>query len=255
MNNMEKKIAIRGHITRGAEVIKALEELGGSNSAKVRGHFCDAIYFIDNNKIHYKSDALIDTDKFQIYTLEEYLETLKQTEQMNDKTQRQLSVDIETAKQWYKTDNETLKQLALSLFTEEELTKKLPTSWEEFCEQNAEVDCEYYINTGSQISSCLGSFRDSKGDKNLLATQEDVEAISALIQLKRLRDAWWKILNYQPNWTDYEVKYCICICNDKITLTTRSISNVFLAFPTQESRNQFYTHFKDLILKAKPFLS
>ena len=341
MNNMEKKIAIRGHKTRGAEVIKALEELGGSNSAKVRGHFCDAIYFIDNNnKIHYKSDALIDTDKFQIYTLEEYLKTLNQTEQikstnmekkiairghktrgaevidilkqlggsnsypllggyanniyfidknniieylpisikdidkiyqiytleeylktlnqtkqMNDKTQRQLSVDIETAKQWYKTDNETLKQLALSLFTEEELTKKLPTSWKEFCEQNAEVDCEYYINTTSQVNTCLGSFRDSKKDKNLLATQEDAEAISALIQLKRLRDAWWKILNYQADWTDDKAKYCIVLYNNEITFETKSSFNVFLAFPTPESRNQFFEYFQDLIQKAKPFLS
>ncbi len=257
MNNMEKKIAIRGHKTRGAEVIDILKQLGGNNSYPLLGGYAHNIYFIDkNNVIEYIPLSIKDIDKiYQIYTLEEYLETLNQTKQMNDKTQRQLSVDIETAKQWYKTDNETLKQLALSLFTEKELTKELPTSWEEFCEQNAEVDCEYYISTTSQVNTCLGSFRDSKKDKNLLATQEDAEAISALIQLKRLRDAWWKILNYQADWTDDKEKYCIVLCNNEITFETRSFSNAFLAFPTQESRNQFFEYFQDLIVKAKPFLS
>ena len=257
MNNMEKKIAIRVHKTRGVEVIDILKQLGGQSRYNLLGGCVDNIYFIDNkNEIDYTSITIKDVDKiYQIYTLEEYLETLNQTEQMNNKIQRQLSVDIETAKQWYKTNNETLKQLALSLFTEEELTKELSTSWEEFCEQNAEVDCEYYVSTTSHVSLCLGSFRDPKKDKNLLATQEDAEAISALIQLKRLRDAWWKILNYQADWTDDTDKYCIVLYNDEITFDTRSCTNAFLAFPTQESRNQFYTHFKDLIQKAKPFLS
>lgn len=253
MNNMEKTIAIRGYKDRGAEVIKALEELGGRNNDYFFGTDVNNIYFIDdNNEIHCKRHCA----QYQVYTLEEYLETLNQTEQINDKTQRQLSVDIETAKKWYKTNNETLKQLALSLFTEEELTRiELPTSWEEFCEQNSMIDSEYYINNTSEISLCLGSYRESEKDKNLLETKEDAEAILALIQLKRLRDAWWKTLNYQADWTDNKEKYCICICNDEITLETRMFSNAFLAFPTQESRNQFYTYFKDLIQKAKPFLS
>ena len=250
---MEKTIAIRGHKDRGAEVIKALEELGGRNNHYIFGTDADNMYFIDeNNEIDCKKNCT----QYQIYTLDEYLETLKQTEQINDNTQRQISVDIETAKKWYKTNNETLKQLALSVFTKEELTKvEFPTSWEEFCEQNSEVDYEYYINSRSQIAFCKASFRDSEGDKNLLETKEDVEGILALIKLKRLRDAWWKTLNYQADWTDDEEKYCICICNDNITLETRVFSNAFLAFPTQDVRNQFYAHFKDLIQKAKPFLS
>lgn len=257
MNNMEKTIAIQGHERRGAEVIKALEDLGGRNIHAFLGTNVDDIYIIDkNNEIDCKTYSILYNKSYQIYTLEEYLKSLQQTEQKNTKTQRQLSVDIETAKQWYETNNETLKQLALSLFTEKELTRiGLPTSWEEFCEQNSEIDCEYYINTRSQINSCSVVFRDSESDKNVLETEEDAEAIIALIQLKRLRDAWWKALNYQPNWSDYEVKYCICICNDKITFSTRSINNEFLAFPTQDICNQFFVYFQNLILKAKPFLS
>ena len=257
MNNMEKKIAIRGHEDRGIEVIDILKKLGGKNCHSLIGEYKHNLYFINNdNEIDYMHFSIKDVDKFyQIYTLEEYLETLNQTEQMNDNTQRQLSVDIETAKQWYKTNNETLKQLALSIFTKEELTKQLPTSWEEFCKQNTEFDCEYYVSTTSHVNLSLGAFRDCKKNKNLLATQEDAEAILALIQLKRLRDAWWKILNYQPDWTNNEEKYCIVLCNNEITFETRSSSNAFLAFPTQDICNQFFGYYSNLILKAKPFLS
>lgn len=252
--NMEKTIAIQGHKDRGAEVIKILEQLGGRNNHYMFGTDADNIYFIDeNNNIDCKKHCT----QYQVYTLDEYLETLNQTKQINDKTQRQLSVDIETAKKWYKTNNETLKQLALSVFTEEELTKvEFPTSWEEFCNKYNNVNNECYVNSLSSIDTFKKGGRDPYEDRNLLETQEDAEAILALIQLKRLRDAWWKTLNYQPNWTDNkEEKYCIVIYSDGITLETRSYTNAFLAFPTQESRNQFYTHFKDLILKAKPFLS
>ena len=170
--------------------------------------------------------------------------------------ERTLKVSLATAKEWYKKDNDTLKELVLRAFTETELQPvTCVKSWDEFCEQNQKVNCEYYINTGSQIHTCIGSFRDSGGDRNLLATKEDTESFLALIKLKRLRDAWWKILNYQADWTDDEEKYCICICNDNITLETRGFSNAFLAFPTQDDRNQFDAHFKDLIQKAKPFLS
>jgi hypothetical protein len=253
MNNMEKKIAIRGHKERGEEIIKILEQLGGKNSHTFFGTDVNNIYFIDDNN---EIDCQKNCTQYQVYTLEEYLQSLKQTEQRNNKRQRQLSVDIETAKNWYKTNNETLKQLALSLFTEQELTKlELPTSWEEFCEQNSNLDSEYYINNKSEIKKCNNEYRDFESDTNLLETKEDTEAILALIQLKRLRDAWWKILNYEPNWIDYEEKYCIVVCNDKITLETRSFCNAFLAFPTEKYRNQFFEYFQYLILKAKPFLS
>lgn len=254
MNNMGKKLAIRGHKDRGAEVIKALEELGGRNNDYFFGTDVTNIYFIDdNNEIDCKKNCT----QYQVYTLEEYLQSLKQTEQINDNTQRQISVDIETAKKWYKTNNETLKQLALSVFTKEELTKvEFPTSWEEFCNKYPSINNEWYINPISHIDMFKKGDRISYEDKNLLETKEDAEGILALIQLKRLRDDWWKALNYQPNWTDNkEEKHCIVIYSDGITLETRSYTNAFLAFPTQESRNQFYTHFKDLILKAKPFLS
>ena len=143
---MEKTIAIRGHKTRSVEVIDILKQLGGKNSYSLVGGYEGNIYFIgNNNEIDYMPLTIKDIDKnYQIYTLEEYLESLNQTEQRNDKTQRQLSVDIETAKQWYKTNNETLKQLALSLFTEEELTRLDKFSIDNMLKNN-KIECDILV--------------------------------------------------------------------------------------------------------------
>ena len=76
---MEKKLAIRGHRTRGAEVIKALEELGGKNNYSHGGRSERNIYFVDkNNEIDYMPLTIKNIDKFyQIYTLDEYLKSLQ----------------------------------------------------------------------------------------------------------------------------------------------------------------------------------
>ena len=103
------KIAIRGHKDRGAEVIKILEQLGGRNNDCFFGTDVKNIYFInDDNEI----DCDRDCTQYQVYTLDEYLESLNQTEpikstnmekvieQKNDNTQRQLSVEDNSGAQF-----------------------------------------------------------------------------------------------------------------------------------------------------------
>lgn len=79
MNNMKKTIAIRGHKTRGSEVIDILEKLGGRNNYFHGGRSERNIYFVDkNNEIDYMPLTIEDIDKFyQIYTLDEYLKSLQ----------------------------------------------------------------------------------------------------------------------------------------------------------------------------------
>jgi hypothetical protein len=67
-------LAIKGHTTRGREVIKLLEMLGGINSNHCYGVFEDRIYIIDE-----KTDEIIDVSKryhsdYNLFTLEEFLE-------------------------------------------------------------------------------------------------------------------------------------------------------------------------------------
>lgn len=168
---------------------------------------------------------------------------------------RTLEITLAIAKEWYKGDNNALKELALQAYTETELQPvTCVKSWEEFCEQNSKVGCDYYIHTGSQIHTCIGSFRDKEGDRNLLATKEDAEAFLALIQLKRLRDQWWESLNWKPDYTDYTYKYIIVVDENEISIGTAIIYHRFLAFPTKEIAEEFLKCFEDLINKAKELI-
>lgn len=69
---MEKKLAIKGHSTRGKEVIKLLEMLGGHNGSNVKGTEPYYVYFItDSGNIGCRDINYILIDYF---TLEEFLE-------------------------------------------------------------------------------------------------------------------------------------------------------------------------------------
>ena len=66
------KIAIQGHATRGKDVIKILESLGGNDCFDLEGSDLDLFYWIaDDNYIkgsyHHKLP-----EKYLCYTLEEY---------------------------------------------------------------------------------------------------------------------------------------------------------------------------------------
>ena len=66
-------LAIKGHKTRGKEVIEILEMLGGTNGENYWGVFVNRFYLI--NDLGYIEDrSLIDDSNYQIYTLEEFLE-------------------------------------------------------------------------------------------------------------------------------------------------------------------------------------
>ena len=68
---MNKKLAIKGHSTRGMEVIKLLEMMGGNNRWNASGGLPNIYYFISNECIIYSSQIEKDV---VIFTLEEFLE-------------------------------------------------------------------------------------------------------------------------------------------------------------------------------------
>ena len=76
----------------------------------------------------------------------------------------------------------------------------------------------------------------------------------ALCQLLVCRNAWWKQLGWKPDWTGNKDKYCISICNGKITPQILSSAGSILAFPTAEVRDEFLETFRDLIEDAKELL-
>lgn len=76
-NNMVKKLAIRGHATRGEEVIELLEMLGGKNNCDCTGDNLGLCYLIDDEFdicAHYFGYDNYEDGGLNIFTLEEFLE-------------------------------------------------------------------------------------------------------------------------------------------------------------------------------------
>lgn len=73
-------------------------------------------------------------------------------------------------------------------------------------------------------------------------------------ELDRCRNAWWKILNWKPDWEGNECVYSINYYRGKILKSTSIGTNHILAFPTEETIDKFLETFKDLIEEAKELL-
>ena len=137
-----------------------------------------------------------------------------------------------------------------------ESTKKestLPRSWEEFCELNPLGAGEYYISTNAGVSNTLDNYgRDRDHDKNLMSTLEEAIAVLALIQLRRLREAW--VGDFEPNWNESDFYPAIIVDSyDDIVIKTVNEPRV-MQFPNLELAREFKECFKDLLEEAKMLL-
>ena len=133
-----------------------------------------------------------------------------------------------------------------------EPNKELPNTWEEWIEQNSKVADEYFVTDNCKIEWLNSEIRTFNSNDNLLATQEDAEAIIALIKLKRLRDTYRQ--GWVPDWKTTDDKYSIDYYKDNLGTHTICHGFKFLTFQTSEIRDKFYDNFKDLIEQAKEFI-
>lgn len=67
------RLALRGHSSRGQEVIAILEMYGGINKNQALGNNPDGIYFIEVDNIVSDTIRRVNYEEFSIFTLEEYL--------------------------------------------------------------------------------------------------------------------------------------------------------------------------------------
>jgi hypothetical protein len=71
-----KKIAFKSHKTRGHEIIKILEEMGGVNIFNHKGNFpieWDSAYYVyGDNTIQNARIDFLNKLEYKIYTIEEY---------------------------------------------------------------------------------------------------------------------------------------------------------------------------------------
>ena len=99
-------LAIKGHSTRGKEVIEILEMLGGKNVVNYNGSYTRDFYFLDTTNIichGYGTGKLVGMDS---YTLEEFLE--KYPYKVGDKVILDQDPCIITSAIWDSTYNEII---------------------------------------------------------------------------------------------------------------------------------------------------
>ena len=126
--------------------------------------------------------------------------------------------------------------------------KELPTTWEEL-----KIIKGFYVNSYNIHNG--GDLPASFSNKNVFPTKAEAEACLALSQLCQLRDAY----NGEPladwcDWADDNTKYCIEICDNKISKDYYISTQRVLAFKTEQLRYKFEENFEELILTAKPLL-
>lgn len=71
---MGKRLAIKGHLTRGNEVIEMMQMMGGSNIHKHTGNNKETFYYIDDRNDIDCDWTLWNNNRYTVFTLEEFLE-------------------------------------------------------------------------------------------------------------------------------------------------------------------------------------
>lgn len=124
-------------------------------------------------------------------------------------------------------------------FTDDELKPRV-TRWKDLIRISG-----WYVDDCSNIDDV--SFAECiDQSRNLFATKEQAEGVLAMAQLsqlmKRVNGDW------KPDWKDDKtLKYTISYEKGKIECSARYGMSVFLAFPTEEIRDQFAKDHEDLI--------
>ena len=231
-----KTLAIKGHKTRGKEVIELLEMLGGSNVHKHMGINDRTFYYINNTTGIDCDQTLWNNNRYTILTLEELLEKYPfnvgdrvripeyESEIRIDKmywdgyeiqyevyTDEVETYSAEELNQWNESNNKTKTKMNN---TQESLLKKNSITISSLCyedEVELNFDCEYELieRDGKHIlikkkpkypktyAECCVVI----GYGGLIGFtglgDEEEELYRKFITLKRCRDAYWKIAGEQ----------------------------------------------------------
>lgn len=255
-------LAIKGHKTRGDEVIKLLEMLGGKNNRCLNGTATRLYYFIENNEIWGCEETPCN---YIIFTLEEFLEKYpyKIGDKVNyiiDKQQKSfppyMDYDIRTE------IKEPIKKINLDI----------PEGYEFFGVDNNKVILipkqPPYPKSYEECCDVLELDNDERHINVYMTNIETLEnkMFEAFIRLIRCRNAYWRIAGkelglekpWEPDWNDTsQIKHSIWFDNNGICIKSNRISYAvqhILTFPTSEIREIFYENFKDLIEKCKELL-
>ena len=288
---MSKKLAIKGHSTRGKEVIELLEMLGGKNHSNI-GNDDDYFYYInDKNNIEFGWTMWDNNPLYTIFTLEEFLEKFPyKIHDLVNIPEYESTVGI-CGMRWdalskcveymvYRNDDEEWYTAAELLEYNDNPNQINKNMEEKKINQMSLVNCdldEVEIVLGDKFELKIedGKYyavrRKLTYPKTYLECREILgenayygfSVFATLQNLIICRNAYWKIAGeqmglgkpWEPDWNnDTEYKYGLFRLRNDIYKDASCINPTLLIFPTQEMRDAFYENFKDLIEQCKELL-
>ena len=284
------KLAIKGHSTRGKEIIELFAMMGGKNEYHYKGTEPCAGFTIEPDgsicRVMYDFG-----DEFVFFTLEEFLEkypfklgdsvkndfksygkvcTMKW---MNDEILYRLDFG-HSISGWYGVDQlspteekETMKTITIDDFkanTKEWLIDKLHNMIisdvvKTIGNIHDELHKPKYLKTYEECCNALELHL--VGNSFVYASQLGIP-VALFAKLLVCRDAYWKIAGeemglgkpWAPDWNEETNKFTISNKCNKIYLNNTAWYAEVLSFPTSEMRDAFYENFKVLIEKCKELL-
>lgn len=269
------ELGIKGHKTRGEEIIKILKMLGGKNPCNLTGDDDKYFYYIGDKYIYNSYIGPDETEGYIIFTLEDFLE--KFPYKLDDKVTLDNKLCSIIWMFWECNNIYYLVQGTDTMFTKKVIANELKLYKEKNTNMNIEYDLakySYEIKDGKIVIGEKKPKYPTDFDEciSILHLQDSmVEArcgyecnlISYFQRLLMCRDAYWKIAGeqmgldkpWEPDWTNnYQKKWLINFYQNEINFTTGPNVQFILAFPTVEMRDAFYENFKDLIEKCKVLL-
>lgn len=279
-------LAIRGHATRGNEVIEILEMLGGRN---VRNYACD----LTDYAYSINGQGIIDwyiphpNSPLVIFTLEEFLEVFPYRVGESVSSKYLKNYKIEKA-EWQSCNNRVIYKLQgmgwysvddLQPYKEETMEEegtlvKIDLTREMCVADEVEVilgDYEfilkdgktYFIKKKPQYPKTYEECCDIIEYPHNVVGGYKAELLSSFQNLLICRDAYWKIAGEQmdlgkpwkPDWLNTEQdKFVLYTHNNVICLNRFVLGHNVLAFPTAEMRDAFLENFRELIESCKELL-
>lgn len=275
------ELGIKGHETRGDEIIKILEMLGGKNRYEMRGSiYNNYFYYIDDEykDISYSYIGPDEINGYKIFSLDEFLE--KYPYKVGDKVTLDNKLCSIIWMCWECNNIYYQVQGTDLMFTKKVIANELKPYKEKNTNMNIEYDLAKYSYEIKDGKLVIGEKKqvypttykeccELLGCKSIIGfaglDDEEENLYGKFIALKRCRDAYWKIAGeqmglgkpWEPDFTnDDEERYGIYTTANKVEKDFCGVGdvNTILTFPTEEMRDAFYNNFKFLIEQCKELL-
>ena len=227
--NMEKKLAIKGHPTRGKEVIELLEMMGGNTfNSCMEIAYSNRVYYIgNNNAITWDYIGHEEIDKYKIFTLEEFLEKYPfKVGDLKDRKVDSISCIIDKMRWnskkecieyhgsfgtndygWHRAEDFRIYDSFPNIFSQKFKTAEISFN-EKVCKPEVELKLGNYeieVRNGKTYAilkkskypttyeDCCDKINFKGGFKEMLLSDNEYSLCISFIKLKRCRDAYWKI--------------------------------------------------------------